>query len=84
MSRGHRKVQHIRNDIDQLEAGCPTRQCLHCSKYGHRKKYCLDLKKQVTGDAHVGTSTTTITTTQRRCARGATAQNFQFGHGTAM
>ena len=41
--RGRRKTRRIRNDMDQSEAGGPTRQCLHCAAYGHRAKYCPQL-----------------------------------------
>ena len=55
--RGRRQVRRIRNDMDQSEAGGPTRQCMHCSKYGHRKKYCPDLRKQAEGDTSGGATT---------------------------
>ena len=34
---GRRGAKRIRNDMDESEAGGPTRQCYVCSEYGHRE-----------------------------------------------
>ena len=39
-SRGRRQSARIRNDMDESEAGGPTRQCILCSQLGHRDKHC--------------------------------------------
>ena len=39
-SRGRRNSRRIRNDMDESEAGGPTRQCLYCNLFGHREKNC--------------------------------------------
>ena len=40
ISTGRRNVRRIRNDMDESEAGGPTRQCIVCEQYGHRDNYC--------------------------------------------
>jgi hypothetical protein len=37
---GRRPCRRIRNDMDEAEAGGPTRQCLLCNQFGHRDKNC--------------------------------------------
>jgi hypothetical protein len=39
-SRGRRKSKRIRNDMDESEAGGPTRQCILCKEFGHRETHC--------------------------------------------
>jgi hypothetical protein len=39
-SRGRRQAARIRNDMDQSEAGGPTRQCFLCNEFGHMDRYC--------------------------------------------
>ena len=39
-SRGRRQCQRIRNDMDESEAGGPTRQCILCNEFGHRDTNC--------------------------------------------
>jgi len=43
---GRRKTRRIRNDMDEGEAGGPTRQCLYCLNFGHRMKYCPKLREE--------------------------------------
>ena len=38
--RGRRQRCRIRNDMDEAEAGGPTRQCFLCNEFGHRDTYC--------------------------------------------
>ena len=38
--RGRRKCKCIRNDMDQSEAGGPTRQCFLCNVFGHKDDNC--------------------------------------------
>src|SRR5664279_5695864 len=37
---GRRKTRRIRNDMDESEAGGPTRQCLLCNEFGHMANFC--------------------------------------------
>ena len=39
-SRGRRQCQRIRNDMDESEAGGPTKQCILCNEFGHRDTNC--------------------------------------------
>ena len=39
-SRGRRQCRRIRNDMDESEAGGPTRQCFLCNEFGHRDTHC--------------------------------------------
>ena len=39
-SRGRRQCRRIRNDMDESEAGGPTRQCFLCNVFGHRENNC--------------------------------------------
>lgn len=39
-SRGRRQSRRIRNDMDESEAGGPTRQCFLCNAFGHRDTNC--------------------------------------------
>ena len=38
--RGRRQSKRIRNDMDESEAGGPTRQCFLCNQFGHRDTNC--------------------------------------------
>ena len=38
--RGRRQSRRIRNDMDESEAGGPTRQCFLCSAFGHWDTHC--------------------------------------------
>ena len=38
--RGRRQSRRIRNDMDESEAGGPTRQCFLCNQFGHRDTNC--------------------------------------------
>jgi hypothetical protein len=76
--RGRRKVRRIRNDMDESEVGGPTRQCMHCTKYGHRMRHCPELKERTQCDS-----------TERRRGRGRRGRadgpnTSQHGSGTAM
>lgn len=37
---GRRPSRRIRNDMDESEAGGPSRQCFLCNHFGHRDTYC--------------------------------------------
>jgi hypothetical protein len=39
-NRGRRETRRIRNDMDEAEAGGPTRQCFLCNQFGHRDPLC--------------------------------------------
>jgi hypothetical protein len=39
-SRGRRQSRRIRNDMDEFEAGGPTRQYFLCNQFGHRDMNC--------------------------------------------
>jgi hypothetical protein len=41
-NRGRRQCRHIQNDMDESEAGGPTKQCFLCNMWGHRDTcmYC--------------------------------------------
>ena len=38
--RGRRQSRRIRNDMDESEAGGPTRQCFLCNEFGHLDSHC--------------------------------------------
>ena len=38
--RGRRQSKRIRNDMDESEAGGPTRQYFLCNQFGHRDTNC--------------------------------------------
>ena len=42
---GRRQTRRIRNDMDEGEAGGPTRQCLYCLNFGHRMKNCPRMRE---------------------------------------
>ena len=48
--RGRRQCRRIRNDMDESEAGGPTRQCFLCNQFGHRDTNCPEFGP---GDATV-------------------------------
>jgi hypothetical protein len=39
-NRDRRQCRRIRNDMDESEAGGPTRQCFLCSAWGHKDDKC--------------------------------------------
>jgi hypothetical protein len=87
--RGRRQTRRIRNDMDESEAGGPTRQCLYCLAFGHRMRYCPKVREDTetaggAGHEEPSTAPARPSTSAGRRRRGRSHGQTDQGQGSAI